>query len=215
MKKTILFSLSGLLISFSNISAQEKKEQKPNRITPFIESSYQLGLCGESNPFAFILGVEKPVAKHLSVSADVHLWKTDYETWCCDIHSKGTYTAVTPSIKIKFDPGKPNKGFFIGAGIGYVFTKDRGTEQPYLYDAAGTKTMSGEITNGNWDFQSIAPSFNWGIAFKISRFPVALINTNYFGKSTWGWEDIATGVGLRFGLRKVPGGCCGSKKKCK
>ena len=215
MKKTILISLSGLFILCSEILAQEKTGQKINAVTPFIEFSYQLGLCGESSPYTFMAGIEKPVAKHLSVSADVHLWKTDYENWCCDIYSKGTYTSVIPSVKIKFDPGKPNKGFFIGAGLGYVFANDRGTEQPYLYDAAtGTKTVGGEITRGNWDFQSISPSFNWGVAFKISKFPVAIVNTNYFGKTTWGWGDIATGVGLRFGLRRVSGGCCEKKKKC-
>ena len=215
MKKTVLFSLSGLLISFSNISAQEKKLQKTKVTTPFIEVSNQLGLCGEKNPYAFLAGVEKPIAKHLSVSADIQIWKTDYENWCCDIYTKGSYTHILPSVKIKLDPGKQNKGFFIGVGLGYVFAKDRGTEQPYLYDpATGTQKTGGEITNGNWGFQTISPSFNWGLTFKVCKFPVTLINTNYFGKTPWG-GPLATGVGLRFGFKRDAGGCCKSKKKCK
>lgn len=180
-----------------------------------MEFSYQLGLCGEKNPFSFILGMEKPVAKHLSVSTDIHFWKTDYETYCCDIYSKGTYRSVIPSIKFKFDPGKPNKGFFIGGGLGYIIAKDRGTEQPYVYNAStGTKTVSGEITHGKWDFQSFSPSFSWGVAFKIKYISMSLVNTNYFGNTTQSWTDVATGVGLRLGFSNVPGSCCCNKKKC-
>ena len=184
-------------------------------ITPFIEVSNQLGLCGEKNPYAFMTGVEMPVAKHLSVSADIQIWKTDYENWCCDMYTVGSYTHILPSVKIKLDPGKQNKGFFIGVGLGYVFAKDKGTEQPYSYNAAtGIKTIEGEITKGNWGFHTISPSFNWGIAFKICKFPVSVINTNYFGKTPWG-GPLATGVGLRLGLVREPGGCCKGKKKCK
>ena len=207
-------SLAGLFIICSNISAQEKKEQRTNVITPFMEISNQFGVCGASNPFAFIAGIEKPVAPHFAVSTDIHYWKTAYETYCCDVYSKGTYTSVIPSVKIRFDPGKQQKGFFIGVGLGYVFAKDRGTEQPYLYNSTtGTKTIGAEITNGKWDFQSISPSFNWGLAFKISRFPLAFVNTTYFAKTSEGSGPVATGVSLRFGFRKVPGNCCGNKKK--
>lgn len=204
-------SLSGLFIISSNISAQEKKEQKTNVITPFTEVLYGVGLCGESNAFSFTGGIEKPVARHLTVSYDIHYWKTDYETYCCDVYSKGAYSLVIPSVKIRYDPGKRNKGFFVGAGLGYVFAKDRGTEQPYSFNY-GTTTIGKEITYGNWDYQSISPSFNWGIAFKLSRFPVALVNTNYFAKTPWGWGPVATGIGLRLGFRRVPGGCCESRK---
>ena len=216
MKKKLSITLTGLFIFCSCISAQEKKEQKPVGITPFIEMSNQLGLCGEGNPFAFMAGIEKPVAKHLSVSADIQLWKTDYENYCCDIYSKGTYTSVIPSVKIKLDPGKPNRGFFVGVGLGYLIVKDRGTEQPYSYNpATGIKTFEDKITAANWNYQSIAPSFSWGIVFKVKKYPLAIINTNYFSKTDWyGWGPAATGIGLRVGLKKVSGGCCEGKKKC-
>jgi len=217
MRKTILLSLSGLLIVCSTLSAQEKKQKKDMGIMPYTEVLYGLGLCGESNAFSFIGGIEKPVAKHWAVSADIHYWKSDYENYCCDVYSKGTYSSIIPSVKMKFDPGKRNKGVFIGVGLGYVFARDRGTEQPYSYDpSTGIKIMGKDITNTNWDFNSIAPSFNWGVSFKIARFPVSLINTNYFAKLPWygGLNPITTGVGMRVGFRKVGSKCSEVKKKC-
>jgi hypothetical protein len=210
MRKTILLSLLGSSILFSNISAQEKKSKKSNQITPFTEVLAGVGICGESNVFSFIGGIEKPVAKHLTVSADVHYWKTDYETYCCDVYSKGTYSSVIPSIKMKFDPGKRNKGVFAGIGLGYVFAKDRGTEQPYSVE---TGVTGKDITYGNWDFNRIAPSFSWGVGFKISRYPVALTNTNYFANTPWGFGSISSGIGLRVSFKRDAAKCKVEKKK--
>ncbi len=211
MRKTILLSLQGLLILSFSISAQEKKVQKTNQINLFTEVLYGAGLCGADNPFSFIVGVEKPVARHWTVSGDIHYFKTDYETYCCDVFSKGTYSSVIPSVKMKFDPGKRNKGIFAGIGLGYVFANDRGTEQPYSYE---TGIVGKEITQGNWDFHGIAPSFNWGAGFKIFKVPMAIVNTNYFAKTPWGFGPITTAIGLRVSFKREGGGCCAAKKKC-
>lgn len=216
MKKKTIACLPLIFFIAANVSAQVTKKQKNNAITPFIESSYQLGLCGEYNPVGFMAGIDKPLAKYLVISYDIQFWKTAYEVYCCDVYSKGDYMQIIPSVKIKFDPGKPNKGFFIGGGLGYVFARDRGTEQPYFSDTVtGIKTFSGEVKQGNWDFNSIAPSFILGVGFKIKGFPAAIVSTNYFGKTTWGWGPVSTGVGFRVGLNKVSGSCCKGSKKCK
>ncbi|MGQ0739475.1 MAG: hypothetical protein ACT4OJ_10480 [Bacteroidota bacterium] len=216
MKKKITACLLPLFFIALNMTAQATKKQKKNAVTPFFETTYQLGLCGEYNPVGFIAGIEKPLAKHLVISYDVQFWKTAYEVYCCDIFSQGNYMQVIPSVKVKFDPGKPGKGFFAGGGLGYVFARDRGTEQAYESDpVTGAKTFSSEVKQGNWDFNSIAPSFSWGVGFKIKGFPAAIINTNYFGKTTWGWGPVSAGVGFRFGLSKVSGSCCKGSKKCK
>jgi len=202
IKKIITFPVLCLFVFCSSGYSQQKKAQNTKAVTPYAESSWLLGLCGyNSNAVAFTTGIEKKAAKHLAISYDIHYWKTNYENYCCDVYSEGRYSIIIPSVKIKFDPGKPNKGFFIGAGLGYVFAKDRGTEEPYSYDPVTKgRIMSGKVTNGNWDFNSLSPSFNWGVGFRIKGFPVSVINSNYFGKTTEGWHDISTGVGLKLGF---------------
>ncbi len=227
MKKAILLCFTLTAIACLKLSAQfclfgkadqsESKNYKPcggskqsSKVIPFIETSYQLGLCGEKNPIAFITGIEKWTSKHTSITADVHFWKTDYEMWCDNMHTLGTYTAFIPSIKFKIDPGKKYSGFFVSAGIGYAIAKDRGTDQPYTQSqSSGVKTYTGNPTPGNWDFNSFAPNFSWGFSMKVFRFPVTLSNTNYFAKTGWpGWDGrtapIATGIGLRLGLTQLP-----------
>jgi hypothetical protein len=184
----------------------EAKSVSSDKWIPFIETSYQLGLCSEENPVAFIFGAEKYISKHFSVTADVHAWKTDYAMMCDDVLSSGTYRAFIPSIKLKLDPGKKYKGFFISAGIGYAFAKDRGTDETFSVNAT-TGVKSSSVTAGNWDFNSISPNFSWGFAMKLFRFPVVISNTNYFAKTGWegfeGMTPIATGVGLKLGLTQV------------
>src|SRR5687768_15500051 len=108
----------------SYTKSNASKSTQKQKLIPYIESSYQLGLWGEKMPVSFTAGVEKKISKHLSVSGDVFFWKTDYELWCDPVMSEGKYTAAIPSVKLKLDPGKAHQGFFIGAGLGYVVAKD-------------------------------------------------------------------------------------------
>lgn len=204
MRKTILIAFGGLL-SFSLPGLSQEK--KPGLI-PAVEISYQLGLCGETNPVSVLAGVQQPFRKHLSFVYDIHYWSTAYEVYCCDTYSKGHYTTVTPSVKFIYNTGKQTgKGFFAGAGIGYMFAKDRGTEQSYTKDpGTGQIVLGKDITSSNYDFHSIAPSFIWGIGLRVCGFPVSVINTNYFAKTSVGWMAAATGVGIKFGFGR-PGNC--------
>jgi hypothetical protein len=185
-------------------STQFAKSTPANKWIPYVESSYQLGLCGESFPVAFTAGAEKKLSKHLSVGADVHGWNTHYQMYCDNVFSKGNYTSLIPAVKLNFYPSRQYKGFFVGAGIGYAFARDRGTEQTYTYTpATGKNNLTGSATPGNWDFNTVATSIQWGLSFKINRVPVTFVNTNYLGKSTVGYGPLATGVGLRVGLAQV------------
>lgn len=200
----------------SHKSGMSKKSamSKQTKWTAFIEPTFQFGLCGNGNPLGLTAGTEKQIMKHISVSGDVQVWKTNYENWCCDVHSVGKYSTVIPSLKFRFDPGKQNKGFFIGAGIGYAVVRDHGSEEPYTVDpASGTKTNNGAMTPGNWDYNSISPSFQWGFSFKAFKLPVSIVNTAYWGKSTEGWTAVAAGTGLKIGLNKIQEkSSCGEKK---
>ena len=185
--------------------SQKASATLKSKWVPVIGSSYQLGLWGEENPVAFTAGVEKFVSKHIAVTGDVFFWRTNWESWCDqDVRSVGKYTAVIPSVKFRYDPGKQYKGFFIGAGIGYVVARDKGTEQPFVTDASsGIKNPQSAPTPADWSYNGVAPSFSLGFSFKVHHVPVTVINTNYFAKTTFGFEDIATGVGLNIGLAKV------------
>jgi len=90
-----------------------------------------------------------------------------------------------------------------GVGLGYMFAKDRGTEQSYTEDKlSGSIVYSTEITAGKWDFNSLAPSFNIGVGFRVLRFPVSLQTVYYFAKTTEGWMAVAGGAGVKIGLKR-------------
>lgn len=226
MKRTHFIYLFALLFASLQSIAQDKAISN-SKIIPYFEASHQVGgggLCGITNPFAFIGGIEKQVSKHFTVSTDLLFWKTNYEYWCCDFYSKGEYQSVIPSIKLKFDPGKQYKGFFVIAGIGYSFTKDRGTEQSYVVDASsGVKSFQGSATQGNWDINGLAESISWGFSFKIAGHPVSVINSNYLANAVVGsqgisfvqWSGISTAVGIRLGLSKATNfKSCEKNKNC-
>lgn len=182
--------------------AQQNNSTKTLGIVPYVETSYGLGLCGESNPISFSAGIRQPLSRKLSLVYDVNFWSTPYENYCCDIYSKGKYTAVTPSVRLLYYTGKkPNRGFFAGGGIGYMIAKDRGTEQSYEYNGSNI-VLSKNATPTNWDFNSIAPSVTFGYEFRIARLPVAINSTSYFAKTTCGWQAVSSGIGLNIGLRK-------------
>jgi hypothetical protein len=202
MSKNLLFALlficAGLVAS-----AQETNSLKTPRFTPFIEASYGMGLCGESNPLAFTGGVRQSLSRKLSLVYDINVWSTPYEVYCGDIYSKGKYTAITPSVKLLYYLGKrEGHGFFIGAGVGYIFAKDRGTEQPYTFDGSSEPVIGKDITKGKWDFNSIAPSLTFGYQFSICKLPVSIVSTTYIAKTTCGWQAVQSGIGLNIGLKK-------------
>lgn len=208
MKKTILTIILGLVIFCSASSAQDK-EQKP--FTPYV--AVYAGGCVD-NPFQFVAGMQKPLQQHLTIAYDIHYWKTGYESYCDDdVYAKGNFRSITPSVKIIYNTGKKEgKGLMAGIGLGYMFAKDRGTEQSYLYNESVKAYTYGPATAAQWDFNSIAPSFTLGVGFRVLRLPMVFNSTYYFAKTTEGWMATAGGVGLKIGFRKLPGGCC--KKKC-
>jgi hypothetical protein len=203
MRKKLLPLLYVLFIA-CNVNAQDQPAPKTNKLTPFIEVQYNLGLCGESNPLSFTAGLQKSLTRKLTLSYDINYWNTSYENYCCNVYSKGKYIAVIPSVKLTWNAGKrKDRGFFAGVGLGYIFAKDRGTEQSYS-TTPGTNEMvfTKSAVAGNWDFNSIAPSFSWGVGLKVFRLPVSFVNTNYFAKSTLGWGPVSTSAGIRIGFRK-------------
>jgi hypothetical protein len=195
------FLLTCLLI-FATIpvfSQQDKQVAKP--LTPYVE--VLAGGC-VYNPFSFIAGVQRPLTNHLSISYDVHYWNTRYKDQYEGVLSKGKWTSVTPSVKLTYSTGKKEgTGFVAGVGLGYMFAKDRGTEQSYIEDKlTGSFIYNAEITTGKWDFNSLAPSFNFGIGFRVLRFPVSLQTIYYFAKTTDGWMAAAGGAGVKIGLKR-------------
>lgn len=200
-KKLLLFSLS-FIFFVSALTAQENKEPEQVGIIPYI--NVLAGGC-VSNPFSFMIGVQQPLKTHISIAYDVHYWNTDYECYCDDIYSKGHFTSFTPSVKFIYNTSKrTSAGLFAGVGLGYMFAKDRGTEQSYTYDPLTNETVTGkDIKNGNWDFNSVSPSFTLGVGFRVCRFPVAFSNTYYFAKDTKGWGAMAGGVGIKIGFRRL------------
>ena len=193
-----------LLVSYS-LTAQVQPAKKSKVLTPYVESMYNLG-CGFKNPISYTIGVQQSLTRKLSLSYDINYWTTPYENYCCDVYSIGKYSALTPSVKLTWYAGKrKDRGFFFGAGLGYMFAKDRGTEQPYTFDPVTNQMVVNKtdpVTKGKWDFNSIAPSFSWGVTFRAFHLPVSIVNENYFGKTTYGWQAVSTGVGLRIGLGK-------------
>jgi hypothetical protein len=200
-----LFPLICVLFMVNTLNAQRQPATKLNKFTPVVEVQYGLGICGASNPVSFTAGLQKPLTRKLTMSYDVNYWNTSYETYCCDVYSKGKYSAIIPSVKLTWNAGKrKDRGFFAGVGLGYIFAKDRGTEQSYSI-TPGTNEMifNKSAVAGNWDFNSIAPSFSWGVGLKIFHLPVSIVNTNYFAKTTLGWGPVSTSIGFRIGLRKI------------
>jgi hypothetical protein len=136
----------------------------------------------------------------------------------CDVYNEGTYKLLIPAVKFKFDPGKRYKGFFISAGMGYAIAKDRGIEITYVENPATGIKSQGTVTQGNWDYNSLAPNFSWGFSMKLFRFPLTISNTNYFARTNWfddykGYTDVSTGIGLKLGLvqlKKEKKNCSGS-----
>jgi hypothetical protein len=185
------------LLSITTLKAQETKKT----YEPYV--AVYAGGC-VYNPFQFVAGVQKPLASHLTIGYDLHYWKTGYESFCDDVHSKGKFRSITPSVKLTFNTGKQkDRGLMAGVGLGYVFAKDRGTEEDYSYDETGrTYTYSNKV-DGKWDFNSVSPSFLLGVGFRLFKLPVSFNTTYYFANSTEGWVATAGGVGFKVGLRKM------------
>lgn len=196
MKK--YFLTTGFIIYCATAICQDKDQKA---FTPYV--AVYAGGCVD-NPFQFVAGMQKPLQQHLSIAYDVHYWKTGYECYCDDMYSKGDFRSVTPSVKIVYNTGKKEgRGLMVGIGLGYMFAKDRGTEQSYVYDESLKTYTYGNITPAKWDFNSIAPSFSLGIGIRIFKLPVSFNSIYYFANSTEGWVPAAGGVGFKVGFRKV------------
>jgi hypothetical protein len=194
-----------VIVLFSSISSHGQSE-KQSKYVPY--AAFYAGGCDETNPFQFMGGVQKQLAKHISIGYDVLFWKTKYESYCDERYSKGEYTSITPAVKLITNSGKEEgRGLMVGVGIGYVFAKDRGVEQSYKTDPlTGNNKLGGELVQGKWDFNSLSPSFDLGVGFRIAHFPVSIHSGYYFAKTTEGWMPVAGGVGLKFGFRKIAQG---------
>src|SRR6476619_1397634 len=128
--RTFLINCLSIFVSIPVFSQQDKPVTKP--LTPYVQ--VLAGGC-VYNPFSFIAGVQRPLKNHLSISYDVHYWHTGYTDQYDGVLSKGKWTSVTPSVKITYSTGKKEgSGFVAGVGLGYMFAKDRGTEQSYTED---------------------------------------------------------------------------------
>ncbi len=212
MKKLLLIAFT-FFISLP-VLTQDKNVSESKPFTPYV--GVMAGGC-VYNPFSFIVGLQKNLKPHITLSYDLYYWNTGYESFCDSMYSKGKFRAFIPSVKIVYNSGKKEgMGLIAGVGLGYMFAKDRGTEQPYTYDVASNTNIlnSKDISIGNWDFNSISPSFNLGVGFRILKMPIAFQSTYYFAKTAEGWMASAGGIGFKIGLRKVSGGCCEGKKKC-
>jgi hypothetical protein len=200
MKK--LLSLTGFFVCCLSAFSQDKTETENKVLVPY--AGVLAGGC-VPDPFSFIIGVQKPLKQHFIIAYDVHYWNTDYECYCDAVYSKGHFTSLTPSVKFTYNTGKKTgRGILAGIGLGYMFARDHGTEQSYVYDAStGKKTTGNEIKNGNWSFTSISPSATLGFGFRVLRFPVAINNVYYFAKDTKGWAAIAGGIGVKIGFRRI------------
>lgn len=182
--------------------AQQEKTAVSNPLTPYV--GVMAGGCVD-NPFSFKAGVQKNLKPRIAVSFDLHYWNTGYECYCDSMYSKGKFRSFTPSVKMAYNTGKrEGMGFTIGVGLGYMFARDRGTEQPYSYDVANNINVlnTKDIADGNWDFNSIAPSFSLGVGFRVLKVPVTFQSEYYFAKTTEGWMATAGGVGFKIGLRR-------------
>ena len=203
MRKKMFLSLAGCLLISSLILAQKDSTKKANRLIPY--AGIIVGGCDISIPVTVLAGVEKQLRPHLNLSYDIHYMNTDYECTCDDRYSKGHYSSVIPSVKFYYNSGKKReRGIIIGAGLGYIFARDRGIEENYTIDPATQKIiLSGNTVNGKWDFNSICPSITYGVGFRLFKLPVTYSNIFYFAKTTEGWDAVAGGVGLKIGFKKL------------
>ena len=195
--------LINCLLIFITIPLFSQHQDKPasRALTPFV--GVLAGGC-VYNPFSFIAGVQRPITNNFNISYDVHFWNTRYKDQYDGVLSKGKWTSVTPSVKITYSTGKKEgTGLVAGVGLGYMFARDRGTEQSYTEDKQSSNLLyDTEISNGKWDFNSIAPSFNIGVGLRVARFPVMLQTIYYFAKTTDGWMATAGGAGVKIGLKR-------------
>jgi hypothetical protein len=201
MRTTLLLAFIVLFAAFAR--AQEAKTAFSKTLTPY--AGILMGGCVDM-PVQFNAGLDRQLRPHLTLSYDLHFWNTTYECYCGDTYSNGRYTSITPSVKLSFYTGKkPGRGLIAGAGLGYMFARDRGTEQTYLSSEDGGMPVIGKnVMPGNWDFNSLAPSVSLGAGFGIFKFPVQIHTTYYFANTTQGWMAAAGGIGLKFGLKRQP-----------
>ena len=201
--KMILCQAICLLIA-SSCFAQKQVPDGENKIIPY--AGVIVGGCGIDNPVSFLAGIQQQKKMHLSIACDIHVINTGYECYCEDnVVSKGHFSSFTPSVKLWYNTGrKTSRGFMAGVGLGWMFAKDRGTEETYTTDPVTLKrAFSGEIVNGKWDFNSLSPSISFGIGFRVFHFPVSLNNSFYFANTTEGWMPVAGGVGCKIGLKRL------------
>jgi hypothetical protein len=201
MRKSF-FLITGLLfISLSQLFSQNNSSEKKNLFVPFVGVTFTPCF---GNPFSFTGGVQQVNESRFSLAYDVHYWNTKYDCYCDDIYSKGHFSSITPSVKLVFNTGgKMKQGFVASLGLGYMFAKDRGTEQPYILDnVTGAKILTGKEVSGKWDFNSISPSISAGANVKLFHLPVSFGYTFYMAKTTKGWEPTAGGIGFKVGIHK-------------
>lgn len=208
MKKNILTGLAVLLFSHLVAISQQKSNSSKKVKTTIPFAGFLYGGCGVSNPISVLGGIQQVKTKHFSIVYDVQYWNTKYECYCDDSYYKGRFRSFTPSVRFLYNTGKkPGNGLFVGAGMGYMFAKDRGTEQTYLRNPDTQLMFVGkDVKPGKWDFNSIAPSVTWGVGFRVAKFPVAINTTWYFAKTTYGWDMVTGGMGLKMGLKKFKSG---------
>ncbi|NOT52404.1 MAG: hypothetical protein HOP10_14130 [Chitinophagaceae bacterium] len=187
-----------LFITGFNATGQDNDKKD---FTPYI--AVWAGGCVD-NPFQFAVGIQKPIQSNWSIAYDVHYWKTGYECYCDDMYSTGDFRSITPSVKVIYSTGKKEgRGLMAGIGLGYMFAKDRGTEQTYEYDELAKTYAYGISRDAKWDFNSIAPSFSVGVGLRVFKLPVSLNTIYYFAKTTEGWLPVAGGAGFKIGFRKL------------
>jgi len=201
MRKNLLLTMGLLLVLLPSLFAQTNNDKQKPLFVPY--AGVTAGGC-VSNPFQFTAGVQKMTKSHFNLATDVLYWNTNYEDYYEGVYSKGHFTSITPSVRVVFNSGrKMGTGFVASVGLGYMFAKDRGIEQPYITDEVnGGNILTGKAVNGKWDFNSIAPSASFGVNVRILRIPFTFGYNLYFAKSTRGWEPEAGGIGVKVGLHR-------------
>jgi hypothetical protein len=201
MRKNLLLTTALTLLALPSIFAQTGDDKQKPLLVPYVGVNV-VGCF--SNPASFTAGVQKMTKSHFNVAADIHYWNTNYECYCDDVYSKGHFRSVTPSVRLVFNSGKKmGNGFVATVGLGYMFAKDRGTEQPYIKDEInGGTILTGESLSGKWDFNSLAPSASFGVNVRILRLPVSFDYILYVAKASRGWEPAAGGIGIKAGFHR-------------
>jgi len=201
MRKNLFLSIGLFLFLLPSIFAQTTDEKQKPLFVPY--AAVYAGGC-VSNPFQFNAGVQKLTKSHFNLAADMHYWNTNYEDYYEGVYSKGHFTSITPSVRLVFNSGrKMGTGFVASVGLGYMFARDRGTEQPFISDEGnGSNILTGKAINGKWDFNSIAPSVSFGVNVRIFRMPFTFGYMLYFAKSTTGWDAQAGGIGVKVGMHR-------------